>query len=338
MATSGTVTYRASASVIIRQALLAIAAIDQHDTGAPTATQTADALVLLNMLIKSWQARGLQLWETEYGVVFPQTDQSVFVLGSPGPAGDHACISSPLGYGFVQTTLSAAAASGASTIAVASLSNTATAGVSATTMATGYNIGIQLDSGTIQWTTINGAATAASVPLTVALTGAAASGNYVFSYQTKMIRPLRILDGFVRQLSGTNDIPVKVISREEYNRYGAKTSEGTPIQLYYDPQENTGHLYLYPRFSTTAQLLYIQYQSPMEDFATASDDFDMPQEWMLALVYNLALLCAPTNVVPADTFKQVKELAGVYFSLLDGWDQEVASVLIQPQMFPYQMG
>src|SRR3990167_8514513 len=142
MASSGVVTYRATGTTLIRQALLALSAIDQHDTGAPTATQTSDALVMLNMLVKEWQARGLQLWETQYAVIFPEPDQQVYVLGSPGPAGDHASATSPLGFGFVRTALSADAASGATTIAVDSLSSDSTTGVSATTIASTYNIGV----------------------------------------------------------------------------------------------------------------------------------------------------------------------------------------------------
>ena len=336
MATSGTVTYRAAGTVIIRQALLALSAIDQHDTGAPSATQTADALVMLNMLVKEWEAKGLQLWETQYGVIFPNPEQTVYVLGSPGPAGDHACISSPLGFGFVQTALSADAAASASTIAVDTLSSDSTTGTSATTMASGYNIGIVLDSGAIQWTTISGAATAASVPLTTALTSAASEGNYVYSYQTKLIRPLRIVDGFVRQVSGDNDIPVTILAREQYNRFGSKSSQGTPIQLYYDPQENTGHVYIFPTFSTANQLLYIQYQSPIEDFSTAADDFDLPQEWMSALVYNLAIRLAPSYEVPMEKFKQVQVLAEYTYKQLDSWDQEAASVFVQPMTWPYE--
>ena len=344
MATSGTVTYRPTAATVISQALTIVGAIDPDAGGSPSATQSSDALTTLNMLAKTWEAKGLQLWETQYGVIFPAPSQSVFVLGSPGPAGDHACVSSPLGFGFVQTALDANAASGATSISVDTLSSPSTVGTSATTMANGYYIGIQLDSGDIQWTTINGSPVVSAVPLTTALTGAASSGNFVYCYQTKLVRPLRILDGFLRQVAGEqnsttqNDVPCIILSREQYNRFGMKASGGTPIQLYYDPQENTGHLYMYPTFSVANQLMFIQYQSPIEDFATTSDDFDLPQEWGEALTWNLALrLCAKYEVSKVK-YDMIKEMAVTLFSQLDAWDQEAASVFIQPQMWPYSQG
>lgn len=338
MATSGTVTYRPTVATVIAQALTIVGAIDPDAGGSPTSAQSTDALTTINMLLKHWEANGLQLWETQYGVIFPVPNQAVFKLGSPGPAGDNACISEPLGMGFVQTTLSADAALGASTIDVESISGVATTAIAATTMATGYFIGIQLDDGSMQWTTINGAPSGTTVTLTAALTDSASAGNYVYSYQTKMIRPLRILDGFLRQAAGGNDIPVMILSREEYNRFGMKQSIGSPIQLYYDPQENTGYLYMYPVFPTCDQIMYIQFQSPIEDIGSTSEDFDLPQEWAQALTWQLAYLLAPKYEVAEIKFKMIKTMADDFFRLLDSWDQEAASVFIQPLEWPYSNG
>ena len=55
------------------------------------------------------------------------------------------------------------------------------------------NIGIELDDGTIQWTTINGAPAGSTVTLTDALTDDVASGNAVYVYTAKTNRPMKLL-------------------------------------------------------------------------------------------------------------------------------------------------
>lgn len=331
MASSGTVTYRASANTIINAALRLVGGIDPENTAGPSATQTAGGLEALNMLVKSWETKGLQLWERRWAVVFTQLNQAVYVLGSPGPAGDHACITTPLNGGFVQTTLSTSASSDSSSITVSSVTGQLdTVGNPGIVIASGYYIGIQLDDGTIQWTTVSGSVSGTTVPLTTALTGAASSGNLVYSYQTKLFRPLRILDAFVRQASTVVDTPMRLMSREEYNRFGQKSSAGVPVQWYYDPQTNTGNLYLYPVPQQTTQLIFIEIQKPIDDFGSASEDYDMPQEWGEALKFNLAKRLAPEYEVTKYKYAQISELAKDTFDAINGWDQETASLYLQP--------
>lgn len=338
MAVSGTITYRPTINTVINDALAQVGALDPESGLSPSASQTASALRMANSLVKTWGTRGLQLWERRYGVIFPQLNQGLFVLGSPGPAGDHACLTTPLNGGFVQTTLAANAVSGATTIEVASVTGQLnTVGNPAVSITSGYNIGIELDDGTLQWTTVNGAPSGTTVTLSAALTDDVTEGSYVYCYQTKLMRPLRIGDAFVRQVAGGNDTPCRIISREEYNRFGMKSSEGTPVQLYYDPQSNTGNLYTYPVFPNVQQLLFIQFEKPIDDFATASDDFDMPQEWAEALMWNIAWRMAPGYQVPTATMREIKELALYTYEQLDGWDQETASVYLQPSSWGYHM-
>lgn len=336
MAVSGTVTYRNTRDEIIKGALRLVGAYDPENTSGPTAGQISNASEALNQLLKFWETQGLHLWERRYGVIFPQYQQSQFVLGSPGPAGDHACLSTPLGTGFVQTTLSADAASGDSTVSVTSISSSGTVGTPAISMANGYYIGIQLDSGELYWTTVSGAPSGTTVTLAVALTGAASSGNTVYSYQTKLIRPTRIKDAFLRQVANGNDVPCMIIAREVYNRFGGKTTSfGTPVQIYYDPQRDTGNVYLYPGFSSVTQLLYIEFEKPIDDITAADQDYDLPQEWGAPLKFNLALVISPEYEVSTEKFKQIKVLADEHLKQVEGWDQEDASLQLQPANWVY---
>jgi hypothetical protein len=340
MATSGTVTYKLGRNALVLSALRLVGAIDPEALDTSTVQQGDMAIQALNMMMKSWEAKGIQLWEKRYAVIFPQLSQSQYVLGTPDSGGDHACLSTPLGTGFVQTTVTSQVGL---TLTVGSTSSSGTVGTPAIAMTTTWNIGIQQTNGSLFWTTINGAPVGNVITLTATSGVNATAGSYVYAYQTKLWRPLRITDGFVRQAASTNDVPITVISRENYNRFGNKTSTGTPIQAMYDPQLTSGYLYLYPAPSTVAQLIYLEVQKPIDDFGTSwasgsSEDYDMPQEWVEALKYNLALRLAPEYRVPRETYDQIKELAAVTYTQIDSWDQEQASVSFGPNLPQYSSG
>lgn len=331
MSTSGTVIFRLNRDQTINLALQTLGVVDPENAAGPTTSQITNGSLWLNMLVKAWEAEGLQLWTRKYGVIFPQKSQGVYVLGNPAPSGDHACLTTPLGIGgFVKTTLANSASTNTTTISVSSISSNSSVGIPAVSISDTYNIGIQLDSGSLFWTTVSGAPSGTTVTILSGLSSSATAGNTVYCYQTKLMRPLRILDAWVRQVGG-NDNPVNIISREHYNRFGFKAGLTTvPSQLYYDPQENTMNVYTYPYFQDVVSQLYIEFQKPIEDFVSSTDDFDLPQEWAMALVYNLALYMAPSYEVPAEKFKQIQFLAGQTFAQVDEWDQEQASVNIQP--------
>lgn len=331
MATSGTVVFRTNRNDLIKSSLRLVGGYDIENASGPTAAQISTASEALNMLVKQWQTKGLQLWLRKYGVIFPQDEQSVFALGSPAASGDHACLTTPLGVGgFVNTELSADAAAGASTISVDTISSDFTAGISVVTIASTYNIGIELDDGALQWTTVSGAPSGTTVTLAAVLDGAASEGNKVYCYQTKLVRPLRISDAWIRHDAG-NDSPVNPIPREHYNRFGQKTTVfSTPTQLYYDNQTNTGYIYVYPGFDSVDKLLYIEFQTPIQDFNSSTDDFDLPQEHNAFLKFKLAEALAPEYEVPMEKFKMIAKLAKDSEDFVDGWDQENTSVFFQP--------
>lgn len=339
MALSGTVTYTNTKTDIINGALRLVNAYDPENVAGPTANQTANAGETLNQMLKYWATFGIHVWERKYAVIFPQQNQGTFVLGSPGPSGDAATLTSPLGSNYVATSLTTAAGSGATTISVASVNSPlATLGNPAFTISNTYNIGIQLATGPVQWTTVSGTPSGLNVTLSAPLTGSANAGAYVYCYQTALVRPLRLKDGFVRSMQQSNDTPCSIISREEYNRFGMKNSPGTSTQLYYDVQANAGNLYVYPVFNTCDKLLFIEFEMPIGDITGSTDNFDLPQEWMLALKNNLAYWIAPEYEVSTEKFGMIKELASVSLMQTLGWDQEAASVLFQPASWQYDQG
>lgn len=115
-------------------------------------------------------------------------------------------------------------------------------------------------------------------------------------------KPLRIIDAFFHNGTTNIDIPMTLLTRDEYNSLGNKTSEGSPIQYYYDVQNTYGDLYVFPVpdsvAATSGNNITIVYQRPYEDFDSASDEPDFPQEWFDALKFGLADRLCPEYGVP----------------------------------------
>ena len=92
-----------------------------------------------------------------------------------------------------------------------------------------------------------------------------------------MARPVRIIDGYITV--GSNDTSVAVISQQEYDIIGNKTSRGVPNQIYYDNQLINGTLYVYNVPSDDDNTLTITTQRMFEDMTSSGNTFDFPQEW-----------------------------------------------------------
>lgn len=116
---------------------------------------------------------------------------------------------------------------------------------------------------------------------------------------TKMVntpKPLKVIQAFNHNTSTNIDIPIRIITKQEYNILGNKTSSGNPIQVYYEPLNDYGILHVFPVPSTveqSANIITIYYQRPFEDFDASADTPDFPQEWYDAITYGLATRLAP---------------------------------------------
>ena len=121
-------------------------------------------------------------------------------------------------------------------------------------------------------------------------------------------KPLKILQAFNRNTTSNIDIPMRILTRQEYNMLGNKSTSGNPIQLFYDPQRNYGDLFLFPTptsVEASANTIIIFYQRPFEDFNADVDEPDFPQEWFDALAYGLACRLAPEYGISLQDRKQL---------------------------------
>lgn len=272
MATSGSVNYSVTRADIITEALELLGVYGAGET--LSADDTASCARTLEILVKAWQSENIGLWKLKEVTLFLQEDTYSYDIG---PTGDNAALSSDA----FKTEIATAAASGAGTITVDSDDN----------IADGDYIGVELDDGTVHWTTVNGAPAADVVTLTTALTDAAALDNHVYTYTTKASRPLQITEVRLHREDDT-EFPLEIVSRNDYMGLSDKTNSGTPNQVYYDAQTTDGNLRIWPACADVKEYIKMTCRMPIEDFDSTSNEPDFPQEWFMALAYNLAVAVA----------------------------------------------
>ena len=121
-------------------------------------------------------------------------------------------------------------------------------------------------------------------------------------------KPLKLTQAFNHDSVSDVDIPMRILTRQEYNMLGNKTSSGNPIQIFYDPQRTYGILSVFPvptSTEATNNTIVIHYQRPFEDFNASTDELDFPQEWFDAVCYGLACRLAPEACISSTDRKQL---------------------------------
>lgn len=309
--TSGSYSFNYGRDQIIKSALRKLGAIASGET--PDNNTIQDCADQLNILVKAWNASGIHIWTEEEATLFLQPAQVSYTLG--GTTTDQAAWGNP---GYVATTLSSAAASGATSISVGAI----------TGIANGNNIGIVLTSGTIFWTTVSGAPSGTTVNLTAGLSGAAASGNAVYAYATAVQRPLRVVSGRRYNFASAIDTPLIDLSRLDYRNLPNKTTTGKVTQWFYDPRggaNNQGIISVWPAPADATDGIKFTWFRSIQDFNTAGNIADLPTEWINALVLSLAYAMALEYDVPPQRYAIIQQQAAEALDLAMGWDREDTS-------------
>lgn len=310
MATSGSVDFQNTRSNIIEAALRKCGVL--REGVSASANQLTTGAAALQTFVKELQIDGMPLWAIKEGAVFPIHDDSSITLG---PSGGHAATT------WVHTQLASAAAASATAMTVDST----------TDMSASDQIGIELDDGTMHWTTISGAP-GSSTTLTLAsgLASAAAVDSHVYTYTNKIVRPLKIVQAARFDYTNSDQLPINIVSRDEFVRLSNTTAEGEPNQIYYDPQLTRGILNIYPRFSNGNSIIKIWFQRPFEDMDSATDNLDFPQECEQMIIYGLAALLAPEMGVPDRKATMLMQLAMAMRATAGSFGQEEGSVYLTP--------
>lgn len=314
MTTSGTAGWNPGTVSIVNGALRLIGAIASGET--PPDNEFQDALDALNGLIKAWQVSGVHVWTQTEATVFLQPGQARYAIGVAGT--DHASET------YAATRSSAGAAAGAAVLPV----------VSAAGLSVGDTIGVALDDGAVFWSAIASVA-GSSVTLTGALPSQASAGAQVVAYAAPFARPLRVIGARAVALATGVETPLIPMSRLDYANLSGKTvPNGPPAQYFYDPQLGSGVLSLFPAPSNGLTAVTFTCQRPLQDVANAANTADVPQEWVSALRFALAVELAPEYDCPAPRFEMLKAMAAEKFAVVQKWDVEgegtTSSAFAQP--------
>ena len=119
-------------------------------------------------------------------------------------------------------------------------------------------------------------------------------------------RPNKIVSAYFRQIqnSGTvqADYPLEILdAREDYNRIALKSMKSFPEYVFYDPAYPLGNVYVWPVPSPPG--VYEVHLTVFEELRTFSSrfaDFNLPDEYLEAILYNLALRLISMYKLPAD--------------------------------------
>lgn len=314
MTTSGVSTFSRNRDQLLKDAMILANVINANET--PSSSKLDQSNVALNAMVKHWQGTGLYIWVMSEATLFVQSDQVRYTLGTGST--DHAAGS------FTETALSAAALNGATSITVDSISGISSADY----------IGVQVDDGTIHWTTVNGAPSGSTITLTAGLDDSASDDALVLAYTSNIVRPIEIVSARRLNFISGLDTPIEIIDREDYFNLPNKTSSGVPNVLFYDRRGGanaTGYLYFWQPQSTPTDAIKFTWKRPIQDFASASDDADLPQEWILTLQYNLAeqLCIAHGNVA---RLKIVAPYAAKYLGGMMWNEKELETIEFRPAL------
>lgn len=311
MARSGVYTFNRTAGQIVTAAArkLGIVAEGENLSNAAMTSGLED----LNLLLKSFPLKGIDLWRYEEMVVFLNTTNSKYMIGT---SGDRASFNSH------KTEIAVVASAGVSTITVDSDDN----------ITNGDVIGIELDSGTIQWTTVNGVPSANVVTLTATLTGAASVDNHVYNYTTIAQRPERVYNGRVINASDA-EITIDSMSLSDYQESAVKSTTSFPTGYCYVPTIDNGTLYVSGITNSVKNRLAFSVQRQLQDITSISDNLDIPQSHLKAVIFNLAVdMAFDYNMVDVNSaqFQAIEAKADQYLEEAEDFDIENTPIKFEP--------
>ena len=314
MSTSGTYSFTVTHDDIIRQALINIGKLDPLDTVSPV--DHRDCAFQLNMLVKQFMGStdripGLRVWTRRRGTLFLSNSGYRYSLGptATGWAVDPT---------ITQTTLTVA--SGATTVYCdADLAPLV-----------GDHVGVELDDGSLFWSTVTGVGTGA-ISINDALPAQASSGNLLAWYTSAAQQPLKIEAAVLRD-SNYSDSPINIMTQKTYDLLPDKTSPSNvadPTAIYYEFQLGNSSLYTdCGRATDVSKYMVLTYLEPVQDFTTALDNPEYPQECYRALVWALAKEISPMYSRPWTPLRE--SLYSNAMSIAGNKDPEISQEYFQP--------
>ena len=329
MTTSGTSSYSVTAQEVITQSLELLGVLGEGEE--PNTAQMTTGLKMLNMIFKNWQANGLNLFAVDTDLMFLEEGQNTHTYYVNGGGG------TPILTRAIETTMLSALNSGQTAVQ--------TDPKNVTRLIRGESVdSFYFETDTSTDTNF----TMGTVGISEVLTDGAftlsssLSSNLVEDEKVWIARsngtdsPMKVLEAYLVRPDGS-EIPVKQIPRSEYYSLTNKDSQGEPTQIYYERNNEVGTLRIWPTpNSQDGRFLRLRVQRYLDTFLDFDDTPDLPQEWFLPLVYNLAVYEAPKYGIPDGDFNRLERKAlDLYNSCFDFDNESGTSLHFQPDTWQY---
>lgn len=259
---------------IISRALKDIGALEAGEQ--PTADAAKDAFEMMNDLIDQWSNEDMMVFNiTE--IIFPVIAGQVQYTIGPDPSTAN----------FIGASFTGSIAGNVLTVS----------GINSGAVAQGQTLsGSGITNGTRIVRSITGAGgnvnEVGTYLLNITYTAPVASTTITAYYQ----KPLGIDSAYVRVNTNSNGMPIlnggldyqmAVLALDNYNSIGLKTLSGPwPKAVYYNPNEQSGNIFLWPNPSQGEVHLFAQ--TLFSNYGTMYDDIVLPQGYSMALRWNLA--------------------------------------------------
>jgi hypothetical protein len=278
------------------------------ETMAPEYSERARNAV--NLAVLEMQAKGLHLSSYKLGYLFLNPNQGTYIIEDENATNQ-----------YYQRTLSADEATGQTVLSISDTDD----------LENDDTIGIILDDGSIQWTTV---VSYDSVLLTVtvadALTDDAASGNYIFNYRVALKQISRIHQ-ILRRDNYVNDVPLTIISQQEWNTLNNKrTATGLPNQMYYQRTIPKGTLKMWPVPQNSYSIVWFWYEQKLGQMKDMTDVMDLDQFYYPAFAYLVAVRLCDVFAASSETKMSIQQTYNELLADAMRYDDEGTPIKISP--------
>lgn len=173
--------------------------------------------------------------------------------------------------------------------------------------------------------------------VSAAFTGTASTGQACVNLTTRrnaFLPVKRITNDSVRRRESTDyEIPIVFQSRKDYFDLPNKNQSGSVIQAYYDRQQPQGVMYLWNRPAAARSIINFTYERPIMVLTDPTHTFDLPEEWLGAIIYNLAKRMIPKVGCSEARKTDIKDGATEYLDNALGFDQAVYGIRLKPMKY-----
>lgn len=165
-----------------------------------------------------------------------------------------------------------------------------------------------------------------------AVTPVAGQQKYTFkpSGDVNMTKPLRVLQGYYLDSTGTTRRPIYPLSWDEWLRLSTVTQTGQVSQFFVDKQQTELDVYMWliPDATAAAGRIHLLLETQVTNVISLTDTVAFPIQWTLALRWGLAdEICTGQ---PQAIVERCATRAGVYRDALEGWDVEDTGTSFAP--------